>query len=324
MRRKLLLLSIAVLGSAAAARAEPVVVERIAAIVNNEIILVTEVKDKAMQVGMQLPEERGPAEVRRRAEQQLRPVLDRMIDDTLILQQATELKLSVADSEIERGVEEVKKQNNLDEAQFVAALAQQGYSKASYYAEMRRQLLRLKVINTAVRSHISVTEEDIRAFYDSSVRKAGGKREARVRHVLLAVPAGNDKAVAERRELGAKIVEEARAGKDFGELVRKYSNDDATKAKDGEIGWLSDGDGLPENLADVLFQMDKGEVRGPIRTDKGFEIVQVLEKKESSNARPLAEVKDQIRQQLYGQQMEKQTQTWLQELRKKAHIDIRL
>jgi peptidyl-prolyl cis-trans isomerase SurA len=283
------------------------------------------VREKALQLGMPALEERGPAEARRRAEKQLRPVLDRMIDDALVLQQATELKLNVTDAEVTRGIDEIKKQNNLDDEQFIAALAQQGFTKESYHEEMRRQLVRLKVINTAVRSHINVTDEDVRAFYDQSSRKAGGKREAHVRHVLLTIPAGAaEKVVAERRLLGAKIVEEARAGKDFAELVKKHSEDEGTRDKAGDLGWLSDADGLAENLADVVFSMDKGEVRGPIRTDRGYEIVQVVERKESSNARPFDEVKDSIRQQLYGQQMEKQTQSWLQELKKKAHIDIRL
>ena len=309
---------------AALAAAEPVTVERIVAVVNNEIILLSDAKERAAQVGQAI-DDTGPPEVRRKAEQQLRQVVDRMVDDALVLQSATELKLSVENAEIDRAIEEVKKQNNIDTDQFASALAQQGYTMEAYRKDLRKQLLRLKVINTAVRSHITITDEDIRSFYNQTVRKAGGKRSVHARHVLVSLtPGASDAVVAERRKRAGLVVEEARAGRDFAQLARTFSDDAATRDSDGDLGWLGESDGLPPALAEVLFAMDQSEVRGPVRTDRGFEVLQVLEKKESSDVKPLAEVKDQIRSQLYSQQIEKATTTWLTELRRKAHIDVRL
>src|SRR5439155_26315990 len=125
----------------------------------------------------------GPPEQQRKAQQQLRQLLDRMVDDALVLQQAGELKLSVEDAEIDRATEEVRKNNNLTAEQFNEALAAQGFTVPAYRKDMRRQLLRLKVLNNAVRSRISLSEEDVRAFYEQNARHAGGHRSARVRHV---------------------------------------------------------------------------------------------------------------------------------------------
>src|SRR5207302_9732977 len=119
-----------------------------------EIILLSELKDRAAQLGQTI-DDSGPPEQQRKAQQQLRQLLDRLVDDTLVLQQAGELKLSVEDAEIDRATEEVRKNNNLSAEQFNEALAAQGFTVPAYRKDMRRQLLRLKVLNNAVRSRIS-------------------------------------------------------------------------------------------------------------------------------------------------------------------------
>jgi peptidyl-prolyl cis-trans isomerase SurA len=313
------------LACAARAGASPVTVERIVAVVNSEVILLSEAKDRAVQLGQPIDDRATGAVEKRAAEQQLRAIVDKMIDETLMLQQASELKLTVEDAEIDRAIDEVKKQNKLDDAQFTQALTSQGYSTASYRKDLRRQILRLKVVNTAVRSRISVSDEEVKAFYEQSARQAGGHRQAHLRHVLVTTPAGaNEQELERRRRIAVRVVEEARGGRDFAELARTYSDDVATKGDGGDLGWVKQGDGLEAAMEEVVFTMDqKGEVRGPIRTGRGFEVFQLVEKKEG-DLRPFDEVKDQLRQQLYATQMEKQTQVWVGELRKKAHIDLRL
>ena len=79
---------------------------------------------------------------------------------------------------------------------------------------------------------------------------------------------------------------------------------------------------LVEQLDDAMVAMEPGDVRGPIRTERGFVVLQLVERK-SGDLRPYDEIKDQLRKQLYEQQVEKGQQSWLRELRKKAHVDIR-
>ena len=76
-------------------------------------------------------------------------------------------------------------------------------------------------------------------------------------------------------------------------------------------------------LDDAMAAMEPGDVRGPIRTERGFVVFQLVERK-AGDLRPFDEIKDQLRKQLYDQQVEKAQQSWLRELRKKAHVDIRL
>lgn len=312
------------LGALGTARAgDIVVVERIIAVINNEIILLSDLRDRATLLGQPIDEQvlLNPQAL---SDRTIRQLLDRMVDDALILQQAHELKLTIEKAEVDRAIDEVRKQNGLSEDQFREVLGQQGYTWEGYRHELRNQLLRFKVINTAVRAHVNISEEDVRSFYNQSVRQAGGNRSAHLRHVLIAVPAGADaKTQAERRAHATRVLEEARATKNLGELAKEHSDDELTRDKEGDLGWISEKDGLPAKFAEVVFAMDVGEVRGPVRTDHGFEVVQLLERKDS-DARPFEEVKDQIRQQLNSQQLEKQTQSWLMDLRKRAHVDLRL
>ena len=298
------------------------VIERVVAVVNEEIVLDTELEQWAV------PQMRGPidldtAEGRKAFEELKRKSLDQLIDGRLVMQQATELKLSVGPDEVDRAMEEVKKQNKLDDATFQEALKQQGFSPESYRKNLKRQILELKVLNTAVRSRVSVSDDEVKQFYQQNERQQAGEQTAHLRLILIAVASDAPAAEVERRrKVAAKVVELARQGKSFVELAKAYSDDELTKNDGGDLGWIGHGV-LQDALDEAVSGMDVNDVRGPIRVGRGWNIVQLVERK-AGNLRPLDEVKDQIRKQLYDQQVEKASQAWIRELRKKAHIDIRL
>lgn len=300
--------------AASAHAAEGQTVDRIVAVVNSEVILLSELHEHAAQLGAPGDDDKA-----------LRPVLDKMIDDALVLQQADELKLTVEPAEIDKAIDEVRKNNHLEAEQFRQALVEQGFTEETFRRDMRKQILRLKVLNTAVRSRTNVSDEDVKAYYERMVRQSGGHREAHVRHILVAVSEkASAQVVEERRRQAAALLAKVRDGADFAELAKRASDDQVTRDDGGDLGWLREGDELPQALSEVIFSMDKpGEARGPVRTERGFEVVQLVERREG-DVRPFEEAKEQLRQQLYGEQLEKQTQMWIEELRKRAHIDIRL
>jgi peptidyl-prolyl cis-trans isomerase SurA len=298
------------------------VIERVVAVVNEEIVLDTELEQWAV------PQMRGPTDLetpegRKAFDELKRKSLDQLIDGRLVMQQAAELKLSVGPDEVDRAMEEVKHQNKLDDATFQEALKQQGFSPESYRKNLKRQILELKVLNTAVRSRVSVSDDEVKQFYQQNERQQAGEQTAHLRLILIAVPSDAPAAdVERRRKVAVKVVELARQGKSFVELAKAYSDDELTKNDGGDLGWIGHGV-LQDQLDEVIVGMDVNDVRGPIRTARGWHVVQLVERK-AGNLRPLEEVKDQIRKQLYDQQVEKASQAWIRELRKKAHIDIRL
>jgi peptidyl-prolyl cis-trans isomerase SurA len=298
------------------------VIERVAAVVNDEIILDSEVEQLAAPM-MRGPIDRDNADGKKAWDEAKHKALDQMIDSRLVLQQAHDLKLSVTNEEVDRAVDEVKRQNKLDDATFVEALKGQGFSLESYRKNLRKQILELKVLNTAVRSRVSVSDDDVRTYYKQNERQLAGEKTAHLRQILIAVAADAPPAEVERkRQRAAQLITEARGGRPFVELARAYSDDASTKDDGGDLGWLGHGV-LVQPLEEVVAGMDDGDLRGPIRSARGWHVLQLVERK-AGDLRPFDEVKEQLRKTLYDQQVEKTSQQWIHELRKKAHIDVRL
>jgi peptidyl-prolyl cis-trans isomerase SurA len=321
MKRLVVVIAAALVPVAAAsvARASHVV-ERVVAVVNEEIILESELEQTAAAMY------RGPdpesSEGKKQWEETKHKALDQMIDGKLVQQQAVELKLSVTPDEVDRAVQQVKEQNHLDDATFRQALSQQGFTMEGYRKTLKRQILEMKVVNTAVRSRVTVSDDEVKTYYKQNEKLVEGDRQSHLRQILVAVPAGaTDADVATKKRVADKVVELARGGTSFTELAKQYSDDEGTKSSGGDLGWVGKGV-LVDALDEAMAAMEPGDVRGPIRTERGWVILQMVERK-SGDVKPYEEIKEQLRKQLYDQQVEKAQQSWLRELRKKAHVDVR-
>jgi peptidyl-prolyl cis-trans isomerase SurA len=298
--------------------------ERIVAVVNSDIILLSELEDRAAPYRAQLQQVPDAALREQRTEQLRREMLDQMIDEQLIKQEASKLKLSVTEKELELAVQDVMRKNNLTRDQLRDALLQEGKSIEAYKSTiLKPQLLRLRVLNSQVRSRIIVSDEELRAHYQKNLRVLGAETKVRARHIFVAIPEGaGAKEVAARRRRAEALLAKVKAGESFIELAKKESEDSVTREDGGDLGFFGRGT-LPTGIEDVLFAMKPGEVKGPLRAERGFHLLQLVERKESS-ARSFDEVKEELMQQIYAQRMEKATQAWLVEVRKKSHIDVRL
>jgi len=302
-------------------RAQARLVEKIAAVVGDNIILASEVEEKAAPLLAEANRIGDPQKRGARATALRREVLDRLIDDELILQQATDLKLTVTSEQVDQSIEEIKKQNGLDDDQLREALRGQGMSMASYRADLKKQLLRYRVLNIAVGSRVSISDEEVKSYYDRHM-KTGGNVQVRASHIFVAIPDGADAAVvAEKQAWAKKLLERARAGEDFAKLAKQYSDDAATRGDGGDLGTFGK-DMLPRAIEEIVFAMQPGDLAGPVRADRGFHVIKLVERK-VKDAKPLADVQDDIRIQLRQKEMEKQTKTYLAELRKKTLVDVR-
>ena len=152
--------------------------------------------------------------------------------------------------------------------------------------------------------------------------KAGENLQVRASHIFVAIPENADAAtVNEKQAQAQKVLERARAGEDFAKLARELSDDPATRAEGGDLGYFGK-DMLPKPIEGMVFAMKPGEIRGPVRADRGFHVIKLVDRK-LKEAKALDEVKDDIRMQLRAKEMERQTKTYLAELRKKSLVDIR-
>ena len=297
------------------------VVEKIVALVGSDIILQSEVEDRAAPMMADIAAISNPSQRAARAAAVRRQILERMVDEQLLVQEAADLKISISSEEVDRSIEQIKKDYGLDEAQLREELRKQGMSLAAYRQNTKREILKYRVINIAVGSKVSVSDADVHSYYARHMQAAN--LQVRASHIFLAIPEGADAASAqEREEQAKKLLQRAQSGEDFARLAREYSEDPATRSEGGDLGWFGK-DILPKPIEELVFSMKVDEVRGPVRADRGFHVIKLLGRR-AQDPKPLAEVRDQIRGQLRQREMERQTKNFLSELRKKTLVDIRM
>jgi peptidyl-prolyl cis-trans isomerase SurA len=249
-------------------------------------------------------------------------VLERIVDEHLLLQQANELKLSVSSEEVDRSIEQIKKDYGLTDAQLSDELRRQGLNLASYRQNTRKEILRYRVINIAVGSKVQVSDNDVESYYERNM-KAGKNDQVRVSHIFVAIPENADAAkVLEREDYARKLATRAKAGEDFAKLAKELSEDRNTRAEGGDLGYFGKEMGLPKPVEELVFSMKIGEIGGPVRGNQGFHVIKLIDRR-AAGVKPLADVKEELRRQLHAKEMERQTKIYLNELRKKTLIEVR-
>ncbi len=296
------------------------IVSGIAATVNDDLITIYDVNKEATQL-LRDAEKRGAVTVEAR-EQIRKAALNGLIDKRLVQQKIKELNIQVSEEEVRQAVEEIKKQNNMTQDGLVAALLTQGLTFDQYKAQLREQLERIRLMGQEVRAKIQVSDKDIRDYYAANKGNYTEDETYRARHIFFRVPknatAGQ---VKEAMSRAANVLMEARSGKDFAELARKYS-DETSAAKDGgDLGTFRKGEMLPE-IESTVIAMKPGEVSELVATPAGFHIIK-LEEKSAVKVKPLEEVKGAIEELLYRKKSEERFNQWTAELRKAATVEIR-
>jgi peptidyl-prolyl cis-trans isomerase SurA len=299
-------------------------VDAVVAVINDAIILNSELEVRRLPVLAEAQQITDPKERERRIAKLTSQVLDEMINEELMVQAAEAAKIEVESAEVQAALDEVKQQNNLDDAGLSAALAAQGYTQSNYKQELRRQLLRFRAINQLVAPKVQVTEEDVRARYDAMARRTEQVQAVKLSHMLFKLPEhATEQQLATAKERASKALTRVKGGEEFAKVAAVESDDDTTKTTGGELGWFQRGSMANPEWEPVVFAMDKGEVRGPVTGPQGFHVFQVTEVKRS-DLKPFADMKEQLSRDLRRREMDKQTQTWVEELRKKAYIDLKL
>ncbi|HET7504728.1 MAG TPA: peptidylprolyl isomerase [Kofleriaceae bacterium] len=299
-------------------------VEYVVAVINDAIILNSELEARRLPLLGEAAQITDPKERERRIAKLTSQVLDEMVNEELIVQAAEASKLEVESSEVQAALDEIKQQNNLDETGLAAALGAQGYTLAGYKHELRRQLLRYRAVNQLVAPKVNITDEDVRARYDQMARRTEQVSAVKLSHMLFKLPEhATEQQIAEAKDRASKALARVKGGEDFAKVAATESDDDSTKATGGELGWFQRGSMANPEWEPIVFSMEKGDVRGPVSGPQGFHVFLVTEIKRS-DLKPFPEMKDQLSRELRRREMDKQTQTWVEELRKKAYIDIKL
>ncbi len=294
-------------------------IDRVAAVVNDQMIPFSEVHQRAAPDLNRLASEGGLTEEKRA--KLLRAALDEAISDRLLATEQKALGLEVTDSDVDVAIDDVRRQNKMDAATFERALMGQGMSLADYREKLKRDLAVMKLLGNKVRSKIKVTDEDVKAEYARRARLEGEDLELRARHIVIQVPEGGGAEGEESARIkAAELAARARAGEDFAELARRYS-DSPSKAEGGDVGFFRRGD-MVAPFERAVFAMKPGEVSEPVRTPFGWHVILLVEQRAVMPA-DFEKVREELRDRLIREQMKQLTEQYLDELRRQATIEIK-
>jgi peptidyl-prolyl cis-trans isomerase SurA len=299
--------SLVLLSSAWASPRE--VIDRIVAVVNGEIITLYEVDERAKPL---ISRAGGTDQERSRLLEQARPrVLDSLIDDMLIKQEAQRLGVSVSDMEVQNQTRQLKDKNNLSEEQFINSLLLQGMTRADYEKMLKEDILKQKILGAMVRRKVVVTEQEIQEYY--TAHQSEFSRGKKVRLKLIILPQGLDAEALREQIISGKITFEEAAG--------KYSIGPGSEQGGalGEVEWKD----ISDQWRGILEGMKPGELSTPFPFDQNTVILQ-LDAKQSGDKAELEEVRAEISERLYRPKLEERFKEYIQTLRKKAVLDIRL
>jgi peptidyl-prolyl cis-trans isomerase SurA len=247
--------------------------DRVAAIVNEGVVLNSELDAQVQQVSERLRQQKLELPPQNVLRQQ---VLERLVLQEIQVQRANHAGVKVADETVNAALQDVAKRNGLTLSQLPQALASQGEDYAAYREDLRKEITLSMLRQRDVLAHISVTPREIDQFLEKQAKTPSERSEYNVSHILIAVTQEANPAQLEQAgKRATDVYQRAKGGEDFAKLAVAYSNGQ-TALEGGALGWRK-GSELPTFLTDVVARLKPGEVSEPLRTPTGYHIIRLNE-----------------------------------------------
>jgi len=245
-------------------------VQRIAAVVNDDVISLFDLKGR-IDIAIAATGLRPSPDVRR---QILPQVMRSLIDDALKIQEAERSNLAPTQAEVDKAIASIAAQNNVPIERFDAFLERQNIKRSALETQVRAEIAWAKLINQRLRPSIEVPDEQVEEEL-ARLRANRDKPEHLVSEIVLRVDSPETE--GEIRANARRILDDLRSGADFAAVARQFSNG-GTAADGGNLGWVRSGQ-LPEALDAAIADLEIGEISDPIRTIDGFHILQLRERR---------------------------------------------
>jgi peptidyl-prolyl cis-trans isomerase SurA len=245
--------------------------DRVAAIVNDGVVLSSELDEQVAIVGERIKEQKLELPPQNVLRQQ---VLERLVLQEIQMQRANKAGLKVSDDNLNAALLDVAQRNKLTLAQLPQALSRQGIDYTAYRDDIRKELTLGLLRQRDVLQRIAITPREVDQFLDKQAKTPNEKNEYNVSHILIAVPQEASPALVEQASKKAQeVYQRAKGGEDFGKLALAFSNSQ-TALEGGALGWRK-GSELPTFLTDTVVHLKAGEVSEPLRTPTGFHLAKL-------------------------------------------------
>ncbi len=296
------------------------IVDRVVAKVNETIITLSDLKREAKVIKLEHPERFGKMDIS--DPQALRFFLEQMVSTILIEEELNKTGRGITDKEINAAYDSIKKKNKMTEGQFVKFLKERGLTVKDYRQALKARLERLRFFNVVIKSHITISDEDVKAYYEKHKGEFSGGEKVRIAQVFVPVSPGLPKEKRlERQNLIMRIEAELYKGKRFQSIIKEYGKDSLVRVSE-DLGWFQ-GKDLMKPIADVAFKLRRGAISGVIETKSGFHIIRILDIKRAKG-HSFKDVRDRIQRILYQKESEKRLNEWLEKAKKRANVEIML
>ncbi|AIN19398.1 MULTISPECIES: peptidylprolyl isomerase SurA [Yersinia] len=266
--------------------AAPQEVDKVAAVVDNGVVLQSDVdgllqsvKLNAQQAGQEVPDD---ATLRHQ-------ILERLIMDNIQLQMAKKMGITISDEALDKAIADIAAQNRMTPDQMRSRLAADGLNYDTYREQIRKEMLTSEVRNNEVRRRITILPQEVESLAKQVGNQTSGDAELNLSHILIPLPENpSQQQVDQAENVANKLVSDIKGGADFGKLAIANSAD-SQALKGGQMGWGKLQE-LPSLFAERLQSANKGDVVGPIRSGVGFHILKVNDIRGADNTVSVTEV----------------------------------
>jgi peptidyl-prolyl cis-trans isomerase SurA len=283
------------------------VVDRIIAVVNSDLITLSELKAEVEDEEKRIAQQYSGEELMRRLQQTEYEALTKMIEVRLQIQEANNKGVKITDQEVRDAVRELERQGQKVDT-----------SNTQLMTSLKNQMTLMRVQDLAIRSTMMVTESELERYYEEHLTRFMLPEEYRISQILIKPRPGEDS--LEARQRAKAVLEALQKGADFAAVAARTS-DGSEALRGGSLGLVRQGELLPP-IERAIATLRPGELTQPVETPLGLHLIR-LEEKKPPQFRPFAEVKDEIRNLVGQQKTEDFYQAWLADLKNRAYIEVK-
>jgi parvulin-like peptidyl-prolyl isomerase len=297
------------------------IVDRVVAKVNNEIITLSSVKSRvALNLSRVDPSDSNG--IKQTEKQLMQQALDNIIDDKLQIQEGKKIGLVVTDEILDNAIADIYKNNNITAKQFKLMLEKEGSDFMSYKKIIHDQILSSRVVKMHLRSSPLSSNRDALKYYKNNKKKYWVPSKVMVSQIMFINEKDSLQSDVELKIIKAQeVLDLLRAGNDFSDLAKKYS-EDVTGSLGGRVGIIERGTTLPK-FEEIAFNLKLNEVSNVFQTENGIHIIR-CDDIISGYFKSYKDVKSEIKGLLDFKKNDENYIAWMRELRKSAFIEVKL
>ena len=283
-----LLTTLALTSLSVSSYAALVVMDRVAVVIDQDVIMQSEIDERMKSIKAQIaadPKTQAPPDDALQGQ-----VIERLVLENLQLQTADRAGIRISDDELNEALSGIALQNQMTLTQFRVALANDGVSWAAMREQVRREFAISRVQQGVMRRRIEVTEQEIDNFLATEVGQTVTSDQYRLGHILIALPPNpSAQDIRALRDMAEEISTQLQEGADFGSLAIEFS-EDQNALEGGDMGWRKPAQ-LPSMFSDLVADMKAGDIKGPIKSGRGFHLIKVMEKRGATSEGQIEQTK---------------------------------